>query len=57
MDILPVIEELMKSSKLKLNHSLPIVVQQEEALIFREYKKGDQMIKSELFNVYEPMEN
>jgi hypothetical protein len=55
MNITPVIEELLKTTTLKLNHSLPIVVKEEVPLIFREYKRGDEMVKSELFKVYEPM--
>lgn len=54
MNITPVIEELLKTASLKLNHSLPIVVKEEVPLIFREYKRGDEMVKSDLFKVLEP---
>jgi hypothetical protein len=57
MNITPVIEELLKTSKLNLNHSLPVVVKQEVPLIFREYKRGDQMVQSEIFKVMEPKDD
>lgn len=57
MNITPVMEELLKTSSLELNHSLPIVVKEEVPLIFREYKRGDQMVKSDLFKVLEPQDD
>lgn len=57
MNITPVIAELMKTTNLKLNHSLPIVVKEEIPLIFREYAEGDELVKSHLFKVYEPKED
>ena len=57
MNISPVIEELLKTSKINLNHSLPVVVKEEVPLIFREYKRGDQMVMSNLFKVMEPKED
>ena len=57
MNITPVITELLKTSKYNLMHSLPIVVKKDPPLVFREYNEGDQLIKSELFSVYEPTED
>ena len=57
MNITPVMDELLNTSSLQLNHSLPIVVKEEVPLIFREYKRGDEMVKSELFKVFEPKED
>ena len=57
MNITPVMDELLTTSSLQLNHSLPIVVKEEVPLIFREYKVGDEMVKSELFKVFEPKED
>jgi hypothetical protein len=54
MNITPVIAKLLETSSLKLNHSLPIVEKKEEPLVFREYKWGDDLVKSELFSVLEP---
>ena len=54
MNVTPVIAKLLETSTLKLNHSLPIVEKKEEPLVFREYKWGDDLVKSELFSVLEP---
>ena len=54
MNITPVIAQLLRDSKDNLNHSLPIVVDMNQPLVFREYKWGDDLIKSDFFDVYEP---
>ena len=54
MNITPVVAKLLETSSLKLNHSLPIVEKKEEPLVFREYKWGDDLVKSDLFSVFEP---
>ena len=54
MNVTPVIAKLLETSDLKLNHSLPIVDKKDEPLVFREYKWGDDLVKSELFSVLEP---
>ena len=54
MNITPVMTELLKTSQYKLVHSLPIVIKNESPLVFREYNEGDELVKSELFSVYEP---
>ena len=54
LNINPVMEELMKVTELDLINSLPVVEQKEEPLVFREYTPGDELVKSELFSVYEP---
>ena len=57
MKVTPVIEELMKTSKYNLNHSLPVVTEKDAPLVFREYRKGDPLVKSSLFSVEEPRED
>ena len=54
LNINPVMEELMKVTELDLINSLPVVEEKEEPLVFREYNPGDELVKSELFSVYEP---
>ena len=54
LNINPVMQELMKVTELDLINSLPVVEQKEEPLVFREYTPGDELVKSELFSVYEP---
>lgn len=54
LNISPVMEELMKVTELDLINSLPVVDEQEAPLVFREYSPGDELVKSELFSVYEP---
>ena len=54
LNVTPLIAKLLETSSLKLNHSLPIVDEPEEPLVFREYKWGDDLVKSELFSVLEP---
>lgn len=44
----------MKVTELDLINSLPVVEEKEEPLVFREYNPGDELVKSELFSVYEP---
>ena len=34
--------------------SLPVIIQKNTPLIFREYKKGDPLVKSKFFNIKEP---
>ena len=54
-NITPVVSELIKANKeLNLNLSLPVVVEKGEPLEFREYKEGDHLEKSHLFEVLEP---
>ena len=53
MNITPVMKELFKSGR-KLNHSLPVVEERGMPLVFREHNEGDELIKSELFNLMEP---
>ena len=57
MNIFPIMAKLLQSSRFKLNHSLPIATQKDEPLVFREYKWGDDLVKSRLFSVYEPTSN
>ena len=57
MNILPVISKLLENSEFKLNHSLPITGEHGTPLVFREYKWGDDLVKSRLFSVYEPSED
>ena len=54
MNVTPVIAKLLETSSLNLNHSLPIVDKKDEPLVFREYKWGDDLVKSEMFAVLEP---
>lgn len=54
LNINPIMEELMKVTTLDLINSLPVVEKKEEPLVFREYTPGDELVKSELFSVYEP---
>mgnify|MGYP000993111597 CR=1 FL=1 len=54
MNVTPVIAKLLETTSLKLNHSLPIVEKPDEPLVFREYRWGDDLVKSELFSVLEP---
>jgi 5-formyltetrahydrofolate cyclo-ligase len=49
MNVTPVIAKLLETSTLNLNHSLPIVEKKEEPLVFREYRWGDDLVKSEMF--------
>jgi 5-formyltetrahydrofolate cyclo-ligase len=57
MNITPVIAEMLRTSTLPLNHSLPKVVNLNEALVFRTYKWGDDLAKSEFFDVLEPTDD
>jgi hypothetical protein len=57
MNVTPVIAKLLETSTLKLNHSLPIVDKKDEPLVFREYKWGDDLVKSEMFAVLEPRDD
>lgn len=52
--ITPIIDELLKTTEYDLINSLPVVEKKEEPLVFRVYKPGDELEKSELFSVYEP---
>mmetsp|Transcript_18233 Transcript_18233/g.28047 ORF Transcript_18233/g.28047 Transcript_18233/m.28047 type:complete len:90 (+) Transcript_18233:375-644(+) len=57
MNILPVMTALVGkngSKNLKFNHSLPIVEKKKEPLVFREYQEGDELMKSDIFNLMEP---
>uniref|UniRef100_A0A7S3CLG2 5-formyltetrahydrofolate cyclo-ligase n=1 Tax=Strombidium rassoulzadegani TaxID=1082188 RepID=A0A7S3CLG2_9SPIT len=55
MNILPVMRELISNQRdFKFNHSLPVVVESGQPLEFREYKWGDNLVKSHLFSVMEP---
>ena len=54
LNINPVMEELMKVTELDLINSLPVVEEKEEPLVFLEYNPGDQLVKIEIFSVYEP---
>jgi hypothetical protein len=55
MNITPVVKELIsRNSDLNLNLSLPVVVNNGEPLVFREYSEGDELMKSHLFEVMEP---
>ena len=57
MNITPVIADLLRNSKYNLNHSLPIVVDMNTPLVFREYKWGDDLIQSKFFKVFEPRDD
>ena len=57
MNITPVIAKLLDNSNYNLNHSLPIVTNKDEPLIFREYRWGDDLVKSHLFSVLEPRDD
>ena len=57
MNIMPVMKKLLNDSELKLNHSLPIVIDNHQPLIFREYQEGDELVKSRLFSIREPTED
>lgn len=57
MNITPVIAKLLENKDYNLNHSLPIVMEKDEPLVFREYRWGDDLVKSHLFSVYEPRED
>lgn len=57
MNITPVVSKLLQNGKYKLNHSLPIVTAPEMPLTFREYREGDELVKSSLFSVFEPSED
>ena len=37
-----------------MNHSLPVVTNYEEPLLFKEWKQGDEMTESSVFKVLEP---
>lgn len=54
MNITPVIAELLRTSQLPLCHSLPKVVDLNEPLVFKVYRWGDDLAKSEFFDVFEP---
>lgn len=54
LNITPIMEELMRVTELDLINSLPVVEEKEEPLVFRVYSPGDELVKSELFSVYEP---
>ena len=55
MDVTPVMAKLLEHPDLNLKHSLPVVVEKDEPLVFREYKWGDELAKSHLFSVFEPL--
>ena len=57
MNVTPVIAEMLRTTSLDLNHSLPKVVNLNEPLVFRSYKWGDDLAKSEFFDVYEPTDD
>lgn len=57
MNITPVIAKLLENSNYNLNHSLPIVTNKDEPLTFREYRWGDDLVKSHLFSVLEPRDD
>ena len=57
MNITPVINRLLETTSYNFNISLPIVVDIDEPLIFREYSEGDELVKSSLFNVLEPSDD
>ena len=57
MNITPVMSRLLETTKYNFNISLPIVVDIDEPLIFREYKEGDELVQSRLFNVMEPSDD
>lgn len=57
MNITPVIAKLLENPDYNLKHSLPVVMQQQEPLAFREYRWGDDLVKSHLFKVLEPTED
>lgn len=57
MNITPVIAKLLENSNYNLRHSLPIVTNKDEPLVFREYRWGDDLVKSHLFSVYEPRDD
>ena len=57
MNVTPVIAEMLRTSDMPLNHSLPKVVNLNEPLVFRSYKWGDDLVKSEFFDVCEPTDD
>ena len=57
MNITPVIAEMLRTHNLPLCHSLPKVRNMNEALVFLKYKWGDDLVKSEFFQVYEPRDD
>ena len=57
MNITPVIAEMLRTHNLPLCHSLPKVVCMNQPLVFRMYKWGDDLVKSEFFDVHEPTDD
>ena len=49
--------KLLQNDSWNFNHSLPVVVEKELELDFREYQWGDDLVKSRLFDIYEPRED
>ena len=57
LNVYPVMEAMIKNSKDKkynLHHSLPVVEEKMEPLVFRRYDFGDELVKSEIFGLEEP---
>jgi hypothetical protein len=54
MNILPVMRDLLEDNTYNFNHSFPVVLEKGQPMVFREYKWGDDLEKSNLFKVYEP---
>ena len=57
MNISPVMTELISRSKYPIEHSLPIVQKKKVPLVFRRYEEGDELVKSDIFNLMEPTDD